>query len=333
MKLKMELYLNGLKKIKRTIQLNDTLSLQMFCEYVVISMNGNCKHLYQLIINDSYCYLGPKCMVLDADTEEMMEDKTLECLDLVPRDKLMVNYDFKSDWEFILKVKSVEEGYYDKDFEVISGEGCGILEDCLGVHNLKKLIDPNLTTREREIGEQFFRGFKEYDVSKFNVEEINNKITNYMDFMREKIRPKHYIMNISLEGYEKVLKREMSVDSNVNLDSFCNCVLVSMGVNLGYPYAIKINRKCLEEEVLDTEDLNYLNLKERQKFKILCHHENNWTFNVTVSKRNDGYGEERRVKVLSRIGYAINDLKKDIKEQDIREIDIEKLNLMIDRYV
>ena len=69
----------------------------MFCEYVIISMNGNCKHLYQLIINDGYSYLGDECVVLDTDTEEMMENRTLECLDLATRDKLMVNYDFKSD--------------------------------------------------------------------------------------------------------------------------------------------------------------------------------------------------------------------------------------------
>ena len=52
MKIKMDIYLNGLKKIKRTIQVNDNISLKTFSEYVIISMNGNCKHLYQLIVNE-----------------------------------------------------------------------------------------------------------------------------------------------------------------------------------------------------------------------------------------------------------------------------------------
>ena len=244
-------------------------------------------------------------------------------------------------------MKSVEEGYYKKDFEVISGEGCGILEDCYGVHNLKKLVDSNLSASEREISEQIFRGFKNYRANEFHIERINEKIDSYLEFRREQIRPKHYILNISLEEYEKVLKRKISVDSNVSLDSFCKCVVVSMGINLDYAYTIKINRECLEEDILETEDLNYLNLKEKQKFKILYNHENNWIFNVTVSKINDGYGKEKRVKILSGIGYGIiedcggiselkdifNSTSKNFDEQDINDFDIEKMNQVIDRYV
>lgn len=71
MKIKMELYLKGLKqKLNRVININDTLTLQEFCERSIISMNGNCKHLYQLVLNEEYAYLGSGCNVNYPDIEE-----------------------------------------------------------------------------------------------------------------------------------------------------------------------------------------------------------------------------------------------------------------------
>ena len=73
----MNAYLNGLKsKINKTIQVNDNISLQTFCQYIIIAMNGNCKHLYQLILNEEHTYLGPGCDILEYN-EEFMEGKTL----------------------------------------------------------------------------------------------------------------------------------------------------------------------------------------------------------------------------------------------------------------
>ena len=200
MKLKMDLYLNGLSKIKRTIQVNDNLSLQKFCEYVIFSMNGNCKHLYQLTINESYSYLGPTCDIIDYDCEEMMDDKTLEDIDLYTGDELMVNYDFKCDWEFILEITNMEEGYYDNEFEVTSGEYCGILEDCGGVRILKELTSKKIIFYDKRLYEEMIKGYKEYDINSFNLIDLNDKIFNEFNQYREQIKPKHYILNISLEG-------------------------------------------------------------------------------------------------------------------------------------
>ena len=89
-------YLDGFKKdITREINVNDNLNLQTFCEYMILSMNGECKHLYQLIVNDEFAYLGPGCSVSDPDIEEMMDENlTVEDLYLEEDDVLIVNYDF-----------------------------------------------------------------------------------------------------------------------------------------------------------------------------------------------------------------------------------------------
>lgn len=47
MKIRAKVSLNGLKnKVNRIIELNDEMTMKLFCEYIIISMNGNCKHLY-----------------------------------------------------------------------------------------------------------------------------------------------------------------------------------------------------------------------------------------------------------------------------------------------
>ena len=95
--------------------------MKLFCEYIIISMNGDCKHLYQLVVNEEYSYLSSDCNIIDPGIEEMMDEKSLEYIGLVVGDELMLNYDFRSDWEFMIKVKKIQNGYYKKDFGVVSG--------------------------------------------------------------------------------------------------------------------------------------------------------------------------------------------------------------------
>lgn len=78
MTIELKIYIDGLKKyVKRKVKVKDSLCLQTFCEYVIISLNGDCKHLYQLTKNEEITFLGPGCDIIDCFSEEMMNDLTL----------------------------------------------------------------------------------------------------------------------------------------------------------------------------------------------------------------------------------------------------------------
>ena len=207
MNIKAEITLKGMEKqINRIIRFNDKMTIKLFCEYIILSMNGNCKHLYQLIYNDEYGYLGPDCKVEDYETEELMEEKKLEYLKLEPKDNLILNYDFASDWEFDIKIISVTDEQFDKDFEVISGCGCGIIEDIWGVQELKRV--PEMNEKLREYYAKRIPGYNGYDMKNFDKDEINLKIDEYLDKYREINKPKRYEMNVALEFFEKEIQRK-----------------------------------------------------------------------------------------------------------------------------
>lgn len=345
MKLKIKLYLNGLKKAgTREIEVNDNLTLKKFCEYVILSMNGNCKHLYQLVINEEYSYLCDGCDVLNFGYEEMMEDLKLEDINLKLNDELMVNYDFRSDWEFILKITEIQDGYYGKEFKVVSGSGVGILEDSYGVYNLKQLTSSKKNEKDVKYFEIIVKGYKDYIEKEFNIDSINEEIENNLKLYYEKTKPKHYIMNISLDGYDKEIKRKISVNSNLGLDSFCRGVITSMRGDLMHGYSIKIGKEYIDEDVIDENDLNYLELKEKQRLKVVYDFGDNWCFNIRVSKVNEGYGEERRFRVISGKGYGIiddcggvynlesifNGTNEYFEKRDIDDFNIDEINNLID---
>lgn len=346
MRIKMEIYLKGLKKeINRQINVNDNMKLQSFCEYVVVSMNGNCKHLYQLTINDEYSYLGSGCDIIDEETEEMMANLKISDLELQERDKLLLNYDFRADWEFIIKIKSIKEGYFEKDFEVISGYGQGILENLWNSKLLKECISSDLSEIDKKIYSRIYEGFNQYIDKKFDIFSINTEIDNYIKKYRELVKPKRYIMNISLDGYETEIKRKISVDSNVKLDKFCRCVILSMNGDLSHLYGIKRAKEYVDNEIIEEQDLNYFELKEKQRLKVIYDFGDNWIFHITISKIIEGYGN-KRFEVLSGKGYGIiddcggigdlydifNKINTDWGEYDINDFNIKQINQVIDKY-
>lgn len=346
MKIKMEIYLKELKKeINRKIDVNDNMTLQNFCEYVIVSMNGNCKHLYQLILNDEYAYLGSGCDIIDKETEEMMDNLKISDLKLQDGDKLLLNYDFRADWDFIIKVKEIKEGYFEKDFEVVSGVGQGILENLWNSKLLKECIRSNLSEIDKKFYSRIYEGFGKYIDKKFDISSINTEIDNYIKQYKELVRPKRYIMNIALDGYGTEIKRKISVDSNVKLEIFCRCVILSMNGDLSHPYGIKRGKEYINEEIIEEQDLNYLELKEKQRLKIIYDFGDYWIFNITISKIINDYGN-KRFEVLSGKGYGIiddcggvgelydifNKINKEWGEYDIDDFNIKKINQIIDKY-
>lgn len=345
MKIRMEVYIKGLKKeINRQIDVNDDISLQSFCEYAIISMNGNCKHLYQLVVNDEYSYLGPGCNIIIEEQEEMMENLSLSDLDLRVGDKLMLNYDFRIDWEFIIRIKSIKEKDCEKDFKVVSGNGQGILENLWNKNLLKECISSNLDELDKRIFSNTVMGFDDFINKKFDISSINEEIDNYIKIYRELVKPKRYIMNVALDGYNSEIKRKISVDSNVKIEDFCKCVILSMNGDLSHFFSIKKGKEYIDDYIMTEQDLNYLELKEKQRLKIVYDMGDNWIFNITISKIIEGYGYNRRFEVLSGKGYGIiddcggisdlydifNKRNTEWGEYDINDFDLKKINRIID---
>lgn len=347
MKLKMEVYLKGLKsKVNRQILVNDDLSLQDFCEYVILSMNGNCKHLYQLVKNEEYTYLGPSCSILYSDMEEMMEDLTIEDIYLRKGDKLLLNYDFKADWDIVINVKEVKNGYYEKNFQLVSGRGKGIIENIWSSNALKEYLNSTMSASYRALTLTRYEDLNNY-YDELDIENINNSIDSYLECVKEKVKPKRYIMNIALSGFDKEIKRKVAADSNLSLEHFCRAVITSMNGDLSHLFGIKIGKEYLEDDVMQTQDLNYLELKEKQRLQVIYDFGDCWTFKITVSKIIEEYGETRKFEVLSGKGYGIvddcggicgledifNKVDTTWGEYDINDFDIKKINANIDIYM
>ena len=303
MSFKLIAYLEGFEKeIIREINVNSNINLQMFCENIILSMNGECKHLYQLVVNDSYTYLGPGCDVFDSDIEEMMsDDMTFGHLFLYVGDELLLNYDFKCDYDIRIKVVKVfDNNKFDKDFYVVSGKGLGLIEGEVPFV-LRMLINSRKSIP--------------YDMNAFDKDKINNKIDNYI-LERDNVKPKHYILNIDLEDMDKKIKRQISIDSDISIHTLCDAVILSVNGKLNDK--VKIKKKYLEDKEIN-KDMNYLKLKENQRFKII--YKDKFIFNVRVSKALDSYGLKRCYVVKGK--GKIDELSKD-------DFDLDKVNFKID---
>ena len=327
-------YLDGFEKdITREINVNDNLNLQTFCEYMILSMNGECKHLYQLIINGDFAYLGPGCSVSDPDIEEMMEeDLTVEDLYLEEGDELLLNYDFRSDYDIYIKIVSMTDESFDKDFEVVNGKGYGLLE---GYHSF--FLEDVVSARKRN--SKAYSDIK-YNLLDFDIDKINYNIDNYLTYKKELVKPKHYLLNVSLLGFEKEIKRKISIDSDINISTLCEAIILSMRGDLDHCYGMKKGKDYLDDEEL-SKDINYLELKEGQRFKVIYDYGDNWVFNVRVSKVLEDYGS-KRCYVVNGKGYGIvedcggeyyldrifNDEENDY---NIDEFDLDDINSTIDK--
>lgn len=327
-------YLDGFEKdITREINVNDNLNLQTFCEYMILSMNGECKHLYQLIINGDFAYLGPWCSVSDPDIEEMMEeDLTVEDLYLEEGDELLLNYDFRSDYDIYIKIVSMTDESFDKDFEVVNGKGYGLLE---GYHSF--FLEDVVSARKRN--SKAYSDIK-YNLLDFDIDKINYNIDNYLTYKKELVKPKHYLLNVSLSGFEKEIKRKISIDSDINISTLCEAIILSMRGDLAHCYGMKKGKDYLDDEEL-SKDINYLELKEGQRFKVIYDYGDNWVFNVRVSKVLEDYSS-KRCYVVNGKGYGIvedcggeyyldrifNDEENDY---NIDEFDLDDINSTIDK--
>ena len=161
-KYKIIAYLQGYKKeIYRIYMVNDNMTIKDFCEAVIISMNGDISHLYEI----SYNYGVYVCDYMDTEMsyEHKMENITLKDLSLKSQQRLDIRYDFGDEWIFEIKINKVFDGHDSKQIILLEGKGCGIEEDSGGPHNLYELI----SDKDNEWG---------YNYNSFNLDEINKML-------------------------------------------------------------------------------------------------------------------------------------------------------------
>ena len=331
MKLLLNVVLEKLeKKINRQIIVDDSIKLDDLCEFIIISMNGREIPIYELEYNETTYFPNN---FQESDNDKRMQNLRLRDLKLEKKKCFYLNYNFENYYVFKVIVDDIyESDFNSEEFKVISGQGTGILDSMpiffLNVENLQR----------KNIDKYLPKDIQEYLKKEFVVTEINNEINKYREDKKDLIKPKHYIMNISLYGFEQEIKRKILVNSNILVDDFCRKVIVSMNGDLSHSYALKIGKEFLSEYYYN-KYLLYLNLKEKQKFKIIYDYGDNWIFNITINKIISGFNENNFT-VISGKGYGIIDdcggimVLYDILrgndtswgEYDINEFNLEKCN-------
>lgn len=265
MNLTINIYLEDLKEtINRTIKVNDTMLLEIFCEYILVIMNANPKKEYFISINDDE-YLSTNSIPLFED-EKYMENITLKDLKLSNNDKIVIYYDGMDNWNIIIEIINIEQGLYNKDFELITGTGIGIVEKFTSTSVINRYLNPTPEDLERKSFRTYLEEFNKYNIHYFNLVEINTKLFNYISTLEERIQPKNYILNISLEEYGREIKRKIAVNDNINLNTFCKAIITSMQGSLVHGYIIRINGEYLDNDTMKKHDLNYLDLKKKKKY-------------------------------------------------------------------
>lgn len=172
MNIEMKVSLKGFdKEIYRFIEVNDDMTIKKFCEAVIMSMNGWLEHLYSL--KHRGCVYVQRLYKDNNFDMFSMGKRTLESLSLKEKDRLILEYDTGDGWEFKIQIKKIHEGYKEKNFVVLSGQGKGIIEDCGGLYGLEQFING---TVEDEMKDWYYAVFEEdelYDINDFSKEELN----------------------------------------------------------------------------------------------------------------------------------------------------------------
>ncbi len=298
MKLMLSVVLEELEdKINRQILVDEKIQLVDLCEFVIVSMNGKKIPIYEFECEKKVYY---PYEIEETKNEKSMLGLTLKDLKFKKRTTFGIDYNFDKSYYFNLIVDEMIEANDNIDFKVIFGNGYGILDD-KSIYDLKRLFEE----KRKDYDSYYLKSEKDYLQKKCDINEVNGRISDYKKYKENIKTPKKYIFNISLEGFNKEIKRKISVNSNISINSFCEKVISSMNGDLSHPFAIKIGKNFLEDYYGEFE-LFYLFLTEKQKLKIIYDFGDNWQFNVTLSKIINSY-DEIDFEVLSGKGYGIID--------------------------
>ena len=285
-------------KINRQVLVSQDILLTDLCEYIIVSMNGRKIPLYRLEIDDILYSPGEE--VEEENDEKTLFGLTLKDLSLKKNDVFQIAYDFDQYYFFDVCIDAFLEDDHDIDFQVLSGKGYGLMDDKSCVSHIHCLLSHMYRNDS-----YYTKKDKEYLQKRFDAREVNKWIEDYKIKREENRKPKRYIFNVSLEGFNKEIKRKIAVNSNILIEYFCRLVVVSMNGDLSHGYGMKKGSEFVSEWYEGLE-LFYLGLEEKQRLKIVYDFGDNWVFNLTLSKIEDGYMDVP-CKVLAGKGYGIID--------------------------
>ncbi len=333
-------------EFNRKIEVDDSIKLTDLCEYIIVSFNGNCKHVYDLEMNNGENYLSYIPYNDDIDGT-LMNDLRL-CDIGINKDSYFALYygdENSALWKFDIDVDSISNDKTDIDFKVIDGKGVGIIDDINNSIYFYDLFDENIPDKNKGYIIERIKGYDEWNNSKFTVESNNEKIDEYK---RKQIRlcmPKNYILNVTLDGFDSLIKRKISVDGDISLSDLCRGIILSMNGDLSHLYTIKRNKDYLDTGIVMGRNLNFLDFKEKQRFVVVYDYGDNWHFKVTVSKIKDGYGN-KKFEVLKAVGRGIEDdcggtwgLARLIDDSDndwgydINDYSLDEINETVEKYL
>lgn len=282
------LYVSEIKSINRTIVVNDNISVQLFVKSLILSMNGSTRNLYLL--------------EKSGDVVEFDDSDDLSMLNLKVGDIYTIEYNYDDKfWNLEFVVMEKNDGLNIKKIEILDGQGYGICqsEDMLFIKEL--IYTKNKKWRENIL--DYYKTLNKYFNLKFLLDEVSKLIDDYGKLYEEMYSPKSIVMNVSLNGFDKEIKRKIIVNNNILIDKFCRAVIVSMQGEIDHLYTVKFNKRLSDENILD-EKLSYLELSVGSKFKVIYDYGDNWQFNVRVSKVNSGF-YDKEFEILSGLGYGI----------------------------
>lgn len=325
-------------KINRQILVDENISLIDLCEFVIISMNGRKIPIYELEYNKIVYYPD---IIEEGQKRKSLIGLSLKKLNLKKGKSFCIEYNFEKLYYFDLVVDNLIEEDNDNEnvyFKVLSGKGYGLIDD-KDLFYLKLLFMP----KWKDDDSYYTKSEKEYLQKSFDVVEVNKWIDDYKKDRNDMFKPKQYIFNVSLEEFNREIKRKILVNSDILIDSFCKKVIVSMNGDLSHDFGIKIGKEYLEEDYNELE-LFYLNLKEKQRLKIIYDWGDSWCFNLTLSKIID-VNNEKDFEVLSGKGYGIiddcggtyglyeifNGESDFLEKRDINDFDLEKCNKKVQK--
>lgn len=325
-------------KINRQILVDENIQLVDLCEYIIVSMNGKKVPIYELEYDSSVYY---PYEIKERKYEKSLLGLTLRDLNLKKETSLCLEYNFDKGYYFYLEVDNfIEEEDNNKDiyFKVMSGNGYGIIDDRM-LYQLKGLFEQ----KRKNYKHFYLESEKKYLQKSFDINEVNERIKDYKKNKENMLSAKRYIFTVSLEGFNKEIKRKIAVNSNIIINNFCMKVILSMNGDLSHAFNIKMGKEYLEENYSEIE-LFYLNLKEKSRLKIVYDWGDNWQFNLILSKIIDGNSDDE-FEVLFGKGYGIIDdcggiygLDKifsgedsDWGNYDINEFNLEKCNEIVKR--
>lgn len=284
------LYVMDIKNINRTIVVNDNLPVQLFVKSLILSMNGNTNNLYLLEGNEN---------IIEFDDTD-----SVSSLDLKVGDVYQIIYDYDGrPWDLEFVVLEKNEDLNPQKIEIIDGFGYGI---CLNenVGFVKELMNPqNTKWKERVLSHS--KTLSTYFNATFELEENNTLVREYIDLYEDMHQPKSIIMHISLNKFDKAIKRKIIVNNNILIDKFCRAIIASMNGDMEHLYTIKMNKKWYEDIIL-YEKLNYFDLSVGKKFNVIYDFGDAWQFNIRIAKIIDGY-HEKDFEILNGKGYGIVD--------------------------